>query len=114
MNDVERTFVAAGKSLRLVSLTEPSGHYRIVEPYMVFVSSTGRRLFHLYQIGGYSAGGVLRGWKNPEISNFASAEVLDQRFDPRDDYNQFKEEMFPEVVFAAPTRDGRVRVPGKG
>ncbi len=114
MNDLERTFVAAGKSLSLVWLTEPSGHYRIVEPYMVFVSSKGKRLFHLYQIGGYSAGGVLRGWKNPEITNFAGAEILEQRFTPRDDYNPFNEEMFPDVVFAAPTRDGRVRVPGKG
>jgi hypothetical protein len=114
MNDLERTFIAAGKSLSLVWLTEPSGHYRIVEPYMVFVSPKGKRLFHLYQIGGYSAGGVLRGWKNPEITHFTSAEVLDQRFTPRDDYNPFNEEMFPEVVFAAPTRDGRVRVPGKG
>lgn len=114
MNEVERAFIAAGKSLSLVWLTEPSGRYRIVEPYMVFVSTKGKRLFHLYQIGGYSSGGVLRGWKNPEIAHFASAEVLDQRFAPRADYNPFNEEMFPDVVFAAPTRDGRVRVPGEG
>jgi hypothetical protein len=113
MNDVERTFIAAGKSLSLVWLTEPSGRYRIVEPYMVFVSTTGKRLFHLYQIGGYSSGGVLRGWKNPEVSLFESAQVVDQRFTPREAYNPFNEEMFPDVVFAAPTRDGRVRVPGR-
>ena len=69
MNDLERTFVAAGKSLSLVWLTEPSGHYRIVEPYMVFVSSRGKRLFHLYQIGGYSAGG---GYDRPQRQMFAA------------------------------------------
>jgi len=113
MDDVERTFIAAVKSLSLVWLTEPSGRYRIVEPYMVFVSTRGKRLFHLYQIGGYSAGGVLRGWKNPEVSHFESAQLVEQRFSPREDYNPFNEEMFPDVVFAAPTRDGRVRVPGR-
>ena len=109
--EVEDTFVAAAKTLSLVWLTEPSGRYRIVEPYMVFVSSTGKRLFHCFQIGGYSAGGVLRGWKNPEVGSYDSAQVVDQRFTPRDEYNPFNEEMFPRVIFAVPTADGRLRMP---
>jgi hypothetical protein len=111
MSEVERAFVEAGKSLSLVWLTEPSGRYRIVEPYLVFVSSTGKRLLHCFQIGGYSSGGMLRGWKNPEAASFTGAQVVDQAFIPREDYNPFNEEMFPEVVFATETRDGRVRVP---
>ena len=110
-SEVEAVFIAAAKAQSLAWLTEPSGRYRIVEPYMVFHSSTGKRLLHLYQIGGYSAGGVLRGWKNPETSAFDSAQIVDQRFTPREDYNPFNEEMFPEVVFALPTRDGRQRMP---
>ena len=111
MNDVEEAFIAAGKTLSLVWLTEPSGRYRIVEPYMVFISTKGKRLFHFYQIGGYSSGGMLRGWKNPETLAFASAQVVDQQFIPREEYNPFNEEMFPDVVFATQTRDGRTRVP---
>ena len=111
MNDVEQVFIAAGKTRSLVWLTEPSGRYRIVEPYMVFISSTGKRLFHFFQIGGYSAGGVLGGWKNPETSVFESAQVVDQRFTSREDYNPFNEEMFRDVVFALPTRDGKLRMP---
>lgn len=110
MSEVERTFVEAAEARRLVWLTEASGRYRIVEPHMLFVSSTGKRLFHFYQIGGYSAGGVLRGWKNPESSVFTGAQVVEQSFTPRDDYNPFNE-MFVDVVFAVPTRDGRVREP---
>lgn len=109
--EVESVFVAAAKTSSLVWLTEPSGRYRIVEPYMVYVSSTGRRLLHCFQIGGYSAGGVLRGWKNPGVESFESARVVDERFTPREDYNPFNEEMFPRVVFALPTRDGRMRPP---
>lgn len=107
--EVEAVFVAAAKTQSLVWLTEPSGRYRIVEPYMVFVSGTGKRLLHLFQIGGYSSGGVLRGWKNPEVAAFDSAQIVDQRFTAREDYNPFNEELFPEVVFALPTRDGRQR-----
>ena len=108
---MEAVFTAAARTTSLLWLTEPSGRYRIVEPYMLFVSSTGKRLFHLYQIGGYSAGGVLRGWKNPETDAFDSAQVVDQRFVPREEYNPFNQEMFPDVAFAVPTRDGRQRVP---
>ncbi|HYW09239.1 MAG TPA: hypothetical protein VE913_19930 [Longimicrobium sp.] len=110
MSEVELAFVAAGEARRLVWLTEASGRYRIVEPHMLYVSSMGKRLFHFHQIGGYSSGGVLRGWKNPESSVFTSAQVVEQSFTPRDDYNPFNE-MFVEVVFAVPTRDGRVREP---
>jgi hypothetical protein len=111
MTEVESVFMAAGKAMSLVWLTEESGRYRIVEPYMVFCSSTGKRLLHLYQIGGYSAGGMLRGWKNPEVTAFETAQIVDQRFTPREEYNPFNEEMFPAVVFAVPTRDGRQRMP---
>ncbi len=108
---VEAAFIAAGEALRLLWLTEPSGRYRIVEPYMVFRSSTGKRLFHLHQVGGYSEGAVLRGWKNPEVTVFDSAQILDEYWEPRREYNPFNRVMFPEVNFAVPTRDGRQREP---
>jgi hypothetical protein len=107
--EVEEVFIAAAKASTLVWLTEPSGRYRVVEPYMLFLSTTGKRLFHLYQVGGYSAGAILRGWKNPATSSFDSAQPLDQRFLPRTDYNPFNEEKFPTVIFSVPTRDGRQR-----
>lgn len=109
--EVEAVFIAAAKTQSLVWLTEPTGRYRIVEPYMVYRSTTGKRLFHLYQIGGYSSGGALRGWKNPETSAFDSAQLVDQRFNPRQEYNPFNETFFPEVIFSIPTRDGRQRMP---
>ena len=108
---VEELFIAGAKTSSLVWLTEPTGRYRVVEPYMVFCSTTGKRLLHLFQVGGYSSGGILRGWKNPAVSAFDSAQVLEQRFLPRSDYNPFNEEIFPRVLFAIPTRDGRQRAP---
>jgi len=107
--EVEEVFVAGAKGGTLVWLGEASGRYRVVEPYMIFCSTTGKRLLHLFQVGGYSAGGILRGWKNPEVGAFDDAQLLPQRFTPRPDYNPFNEEMFPLVAFAVPTRDGRAR-----
>ena len=107
--EVEAVFIAGGKGGSLVWLGEPSGRYRVVEPYMVFCSTTGKRLLHLFQVGGYSAGGILRGWKNAEVCAFADSKILPQRFTPRADYNPFNEEIFPSIVFAVPTRDGRAR-----
>lgn len=107
--NVEEVFIAAAKALRLVRLTEPGGRERVVEPYMIFRSGTGKRLLHAFQLGGYSAGGVVRGWKNAEVTAFDGAEMVEQRFLPRRDYNPFNEERFPGVLFAVPTREGRQR-----
>lgn len=108
---VEAAFITAANARRLVWLTEPSGRYRVVEPYMVYRSPTGRRLFHFHQVGGYSSGSIIRGWRNPDVTAFDSAQILDESFTPRTDYNPFNEEMFPHVIFAVPTADGRVREP---
>lgn len=109
-SEIEAVFVAAGRARSLVRLAEPSGRYRVVEPYMVFRSATGKWLIHLYQVGGYSGGGVVRGWKNPELRAFDDARPLEARFTAREEYNPFNEELFPEVVFAVPTSDGRRRL----
>lgn len=108
---LENAFASAARARRLVWLTEPGGRYRVVEPYMIFRSSTGKRLFHFYQVGGYSAGGILRGWKNPQTNVFDSAEAQDELFIPRASYNPFNRALFPEVIFAAPTATGAVREP---
>lgn len=108
-SSVESTFIRAARERRLVWLTEPSGRYRVVQPYMVYLSPKGRRLFHFYQVGGYSASGIIRGWRNPDVGAFDSARVVDEEFEPRPDYNPFNPWMFPDVVFAVTTADGRER-----
>lgn len=109
---VEEVFIAGAKRGSLVWMSEPSGRHRVVEPYMLFCSTTGRRLLHLFQVGGYGGGGILRGWKNAEVSAFDDARLLPERFTPRADYDPFDEDSFPSVVFALPTRDGRARRAG--
>jgi hypothetical protein len=106
---VESTFIEAARNHNLCMLTDPQGNTRIVEPYMVYTSSTGKRLFHCYQLEGYSESGRPAGWKNPEAESFLFAQIRDPKFAPRPEYNPFNLKMFPIVHFSIPTDDGRQR-----
>ena len=106
---VEETFIEAARHRRLVRLAQRTGEVREVEPYMVFVSAGGQRRLHFYQHRGDSRSRQSRGWKCMEMDKIEEAEVLGESFAPRDDYNPFNEKLFPEVVFAIETGDGRAR-----
>ncbi len=106
---VEATFTEAARSRRLCELTDAAGNIRLVEPYMIFTSSRGRRLFHCYQLKVYTRPGRQRGWRNPPVAGIEAAAIVDQPFTPRSSYNPFNERNFPEVHFAIPTADGRQR-----
>jgi hypothetical protein len=108
---VEHTFVEAARARKLVRLFEEKDRVRLVEPHMVFRSGGGKTLLHMYQVGGYSSQPDPRGWRNAEPRRFVSAEVADEAFQPRPDYNPFNAEHFPHVVFAIPTAGGRRRKP---
>jgi len=105
----ESTFVQAARNHNLCTLTDHEGNTRIVEPYMVYTSSTGKRLFHCYQLEGYSRRDRVPEWKNPEVESFLFAAIRDAKFAPRPDYNPFNLRMFPIVHFSIPTEDGRQR-----
>ncbi len=109
MGTVLENFQEAAKNLHLCELIDLNGNHRIVEPYMVYSSSTGKRLFHCYQISGYSKSGKSQGWKNPEINSFQEAIILDDTFLPRPEYNPFNDKLFTVVYFSIPTIDGRQR-----
>ncbi len=107
--DVEKTFIGAAKDLKLCELVSKTGGTHLVEPYMVYLSVTGKRLFHLYQIRGHSRSGEPTGWKNPRVSSFAHAMIKEEAFSPRREYNPFNHEIFPTVYFSIPAADGRQR-----
>jgi hypothetical protein len=106
---LEQTVVQAAKGLRVCELTDLGGNTRIVEPCMVYTSTKGKRLFHCYQLSGFSERGQSQGWKNPEVESFTAVEVLQDNFKPRPEYNPFNLKMFPVVHFAIPTVDGKHR-----
>lgn len=106
---VEEVFIRAARARHLCELTDASGARRLVEPYMVFTSSRGKRLFHCYQLTVYGWPGRRRGWRNPPVSGIVSAQPIEAAFTIRRTYNPFNEALFPKVHFAVPTADGRQR-----
>ena len=61
--NVEPIFIQAAKGMWLCELIDRSGNKRLVEPYMVYSSGTGKRLLHCYQIQGHSKSGNPQGVK---------------------------------------------------
>jgi hypothetical protein len=74
-------------AVRKCELIDAAVNHRIVEPYMIYDSSTPKRLLHCYQVSGFSEGGRPIGWKNLEISSFTNASIKDDVFFVRPDYN---------------------------
>lgn len=95
--------------MNLCELEDQTGNKRLVQPYMVYTSATGKRLFHCYQLEGYSESGEPTGWKNPQVDSFIKAKIRDEIFVQRREYNPFNYDMFPFVHFSIPTIDGRQR-----
>jgi hypothetical protein len=106
---VERGFVEAAKAGVTCVLVDHYGRQRSVEPYMVYRSSRGKRLFHCFRTTGYSKSGVREGWKNPEVADFSSITVTDIKFRQRPEYNPANTKMFIEVFFALPKWGGAGR-----
>ena len=107
--NIEKTFIQAANTLNICELIDHSGNRRVVEPYIVYSSATGKRLFHCYQLQGYSKSSKPIDWKNPQVNSFMQAKLRDETFIPRKEYNPFNYEMFPVVYFSIPTIHGRQR-----
>lgn len=109
---VRETILEAARELKLVRLVEAGDRERVGEPHIVYRDKHGRPMLHLYQVGGYSSHEPEgHGWRNLPLERFGSAHVVDQAFHARLDYNPDNRELFPYVVYAIPTRDGRQREP---
>ena len=103
---VEQAFISAAKSGQLCELTDHAGNIRQVEPYMVYRSGLDKRLFHCFQISGYSESGHPIGWKNLEVSSFRVGSVADGAFRQRPQYNPHNASKFPTIYFALQKTSG--------
>ncbi len=96
-------FIEAGESLMICELIDSQGRKRIVEPYMVYHTSTGKYAYHCFQLSGYSFSGNTYEWKNPLVDSISSVKMLDESFEQRREYNPFNFKKFPRVTFSVPT-----------
>lgn len=108
----EEIFIQAINERKLCKMTDKENKERIVEPYMMYLSSKRHLNYHCYQTEGFSET-ESTGWKNISSIDIKKIEIIDDKpvFKVRDEYNPFNKKFFPIVVYAIPTNDGRKRLP---
>ena len=62
------------------------GKQRIVEPYLIGTTSTGKQSLRAYQIGGHS-NSKMPSWKMFSIMKISNVKVTENTFSKRSDYN---------------------------
>lgn len=82
---------------RSVSLWYGGGS-RVVDPYIVYESSTGKILVDVYQTSGYSKGGKSVAWKPFEVDLIGSLQVLDRTFSVRPDYKPTNRKRYVRII----------------
>ncbi len=72
----------------LMELNYEGEGVRLVEPYCFGLGSTGKFMFRVYQIKGYSTS-IIPGWKLLDIGKISEMKILSEKFDPtlRDEYH---------------------------
>jgi len=63
------------------------GGERLVEPYIIYETSKGKRLVDCYQLNGYSSSGIKTGWKRFDISLIRNIQFTSNVFEIRSEYN---------------------------
>ncbi len=74
------------------------GGERVIEPHILYVSSNGNILLDAYQISGYSESNEPVAWKRFNIDEIKSAELVDETFTPRPDYNPNNSERYVTII----------------
>ena len=72
---------------KLIQLEYSNGE-RIVEPYALGMSSTGKMLLRAYQRQGYSLSSENYGWKLFNLSEIQRLIIIDENFEPRGEYRK--------------------------
>ena len=103
---IEQAYISAAQSGRFCELVDQAGNIRLVEPYMVYRSSLNKRMFHCFQVSGYSESNQPTGWKNLNVSSFRIGSVTDGTFSQRADYNPDNSPKFPIIYFALQKASG--------
>lgn len=74
---------------------------RIVEPHILYESSTGNILLDAYQTSGYSKNNESMAWKSFNIEKIQGVEITENTFTLRSGYNPNNQERYINVITKA-------------
>ncbi len=64
-----------------------NGKRRVVDPYLIGITTAGSEALRAYQVGGYSSSGNLSAWRLFDLKNISEIKVLDTSFKIHPQYN---------------------------
>jgi len=89
--------------LQLSMRRDPPGSSRIGEPHVLYRSSRGTVLLHIYQIGGYSSSGKPPAWRQLKVQEILSAQPTGGKFELRwnEGYNPGNRKFYRQIICCA-------------
>lgn len=90
------------RELRVSMRRDPPGASRTGEPHILYESSAGNMLLHLYQTAGYSSSGGLPSWRPLRVGEILTAEATGRQFAVRwqDGYNPANRRFYRRIICA--------------
>ena len=83
---VKSSICNAIKNCRQISIVY-DGQVRIVDPYLIGITTAGNETLRAYQVRGYSERGGLPAWRIFTLKKISGVEILNTSFTIRPDYN---------------------------
>ena len=87
--------------VEIVTVGDPPGASRLVEPYAVYIGSNNRGFADFWQRSGHSESGALPGWRRFALSDILTVTSLDERFDPMSSYRPENRTFYRAFVCSA-------------
>lgn len=89
--------------LQLAMRRDPPGSHRMGEPHVLYKSSKGTVLLHIYQTAGHSSSGQLPAWRQLNVGEVMSARATGSTFRPRlnEGYNPGNRKFYRQIICAA-------------
>ena len=98
----QNEIISAIENLKVVRVFYNDGDERIVEPHILYKSSSGNTLLDAYQTSGYSESNEPVAWKIFNIEKIQSIESMKNIFTPRQDYNPDNQKRYMEIIAKVP------------
>lgn len=95
----EAVFRQAALTHHKVLIQDKNGKIRLMEPYLIYKSQDGKKLFSFFQTEGYSSSDQLPGWRNLAAEQIAKLKILKEKFIPRSEYNP-DSSRYHQITFA--------------
>jgi hypothetical protein len=78
---------------------------RVLEPYILYESSTGKILLGCYQLSGYSKRGKLPAWRTIKSNEIRNVNLTEKDFTIRSEFRPSNKKIYTKIIHMAKKKD---------